>query len=1011
MQTRTRRLGRGIAALAVIVTVTAGVPLLLLALDLVPHHLPTFHEISSRLSERDDGQLVVVVLAAAAWVCWALFTVSLIPEIAAAITHRPAVRLPAVFCFQGTAAALVTAITLGVTLTHPASEQSAASLPPLPGMKPVGSITTGLLAPVVRTPRTEVVLERLAEESQYRTHIVEQRDSLWDLADSYLGDPLRYVEIVRLNQGIIGLDNDLTVGTELRIPAADHVTVDRVRVQPGDTLWGISQQATGSGPAWHEIWNLNRGRIEPGHEHFDDPDLIKPGWTIDVPARHEPVGPESPLPPSRPEPEQPPTSSPTSSPGPAPTVSNDRSHHHAGAQAVGENRYTDLEVGGLLAASLLGTLVLLRRRRFARRRLGRVITALPSELAPLEHVIAATGRPGLTTVEFLNLALRDLAERTSLSGRELPDAVGASVNGDRLELILARDHGQPPAPWLASGPRTWTLQRSVRLDPVVAQRLAPYPCLVSVGVDDAGTEYLLDLEHLGALRIAGDPERCVDLARYLVAELANSAWADHVTVTTVGFGTELIGANPGRLQHEPALAAAIAEVSAIAGHNRAAAADSRTDVLDGRLDGTAGDLWMPHVLLIAPSQLDHADVDAVVAAVDGPRSAVAVVIAGTATTGADAEVSAGGVLTIPILSDLPLRALRLTADDATDIAQAIALERGGDIDEPVPASTGEQPWQAMTDAAGALLVEHTVARGEAPSVLPADDTDYESRSVVCAEDLAVLAPAVPDSVRRAVRQSDPALDDDLAAWLDPASGIARLHVLGPVRLTAHGRQLVRSHALCTELTAYLWMHRSGVSSSQLANDIWPRRDYTGSDSNPKTVLSELRHYLGTDPRTGNLYLPRATRGSNYRLNETFLTDWDLFFRLRRRGTLLDLIAALDLVTGRPWSDLRPFGYAWLPSGEPYLYEGAVSEVALTIATNALEQGDTGAAESACRVALNINPEDDLALMSLAKVHEQAGRPAELAAVLRRAESLEDPPKRMIETMQRSYRQVCRSVGR
>jgi hypothetical protein len=67
---------------------------------------------------------------------------------------------------------------------------------------------------------------------------------------------------------------------------------------------------------------------------------------------------------------------------------------------------------------------------------------------------------------------------------------------------------------------------------------------VSVGYTEDGTEYLLDLEHAGALQLLGDTGRCLDLARYMVAELANNVWSDHLTVTVAGFGEELVAANP-----------------------------------------------------------------------------------------------------------------------------------------------------------------------------------------------------------------------------------------------------------------------------------------------------------------------------------------------------------------------------------------------------------------------------------------------------------------------------------
>ena len=77
--------------------------------------------------------------------------------------------------------------------------------------------------------------------------------------------------------------------------------------------------------------------------------------------------------------------------------------------------------------------------------------------------------------------------------------------------------------------------------------LAPLPTLAAVGSDEQGNCWLLDLERAGAIALTGDPKRCLDLARFLAAELSVNTWSDHVSVTTVGFGQELAGLNPARL--------------------------------------------------------------------------------------------------------------------------------------------------------------------------------------------------------------------------------------------------------------------------------------------------------------------------------------------------------------------------------------------------------------------------------------------------------------------------------
>ncbi|MGN6608532.1 MAG: LysM peptidoglycan-binding domain-containing protein [Jatrophihabitans sp.] len=51
-----------------------------------------------------------------------------------------------------------------------------------------------------------------------------------------------------------------------------------------DTLWDIADQALGSGERWHEIWDLNRGRTQPDGTFMSHASLLRPGWTVLIPA-------------------------------------------------------------------------------------------------------------------------------------------------------------------------------------------------------------------------------------------------------------------------------------------------------------------------------------------------------------------------------------------------------------------------------------------------------------------------------------------------------------------------------------------------------------------------------------------------------------------------------------------------------------------------------------------------------------------------------------------------------
>ena len=88
-----------------------------------------------------------------------------------------------------------------------------------------------------------------------------------------------------------------------------HVTY---RVQSGDSLWRIAENFLGDGFRWTEIWELNQGRDMGGGRRLTDPDLILPGWVLELPIEATSTPPTS-------APSQEPTAT-TTAPAPSPTA-------------------------------------------------------------------------------------------------------------------------------------------------------------------------------------------------------------------------------------------------------------------------------------------------------------------------------------------------------------------------------------------------------------------------------------------------------------------------------------------------------------------------------------------------------------------------------------------------------------------------------------------------------------------------------------------------------------------
>ncbi len=111
-----------------------------------------------------------------------------------------------------------------------------------------------------------------------------------------------------------------------------------------------------------------------------------------------------------------------------------------------------------------------------------------------------------------------------------------------------------------------------------------------------------------------------------------------------------------------------------------------------------------------------------------------------------------------------------------------------------------------------------------------------------------------------------------------------------------------------------------------------------------------------------------------------LTDLDLFRRLRARGQsrgaegMPDLVAALHLVSGEPFTDLRKDGWGWLLEGDrlDHIMTAAIVEVGHIVTTHAMAEGDLDLADFTSQVANAAAPYDDIANFDRAEVERATG---------------------------------------
>ena len=681
--------------------------------------------------------------------------------------------------------------------------------------------------------------------------------------------------------------------------------------------------------------------------------------------------------------------------------------------------------GALLGGALFLALTVRRRSRFRTRRPGRALAPPDPGLAAVEKTIQTRGRSAALTLEQLDQALRRLGGACAATGAPVPAlaAVQAAGDGMWLHLWQPADLG---APWEDTGDgQHWFLPVGTPLEevgPLEQDAPAPFPLLVSIGAGDDGSAWLLNLEDL-EVALTGEAEYVDDLARYVAAEVAVNPWSAGVRLDCVGIASEVAPMNPARVRVADAEAVEdlVAEVVGVIDRV------GEGNVTTARVRQDGEDTWPARLLLLrtdgaAPAATDQLRQLLVQHA--GSTGACLVVRSGTPTdTAMHIEATADGRVRIPA-AGLDLIGVGLTADEAAGCAALLAQSHAEpDVPMPPASSDIEEPaesWRDWTDQAGALRPEHSAGRGAAvdqdlATLLPEGDEVYEQEAATTATDLSTLAPRVEPDVARQVLQADPTLDADLAAWWDPAVRVPRLTLLGPVKTKTWGKPLAERKAYMTELVAYLAVHPHGVTTAQTAEA------FGITEARTRDYIGRCRDWLGTDPVTGQFHIPHAqdapatrARGVNVYQVRGLLVDVDLFRRLRTRaaargGTegIEDLKAALRLVQGRPFDQLRRGGWGWLFEGDrlDHHMTCAVVDVAHIVATHDLQTGDLTGARAAAEIAFLAAPDEEIPTLDLVAVTAREGNTAEAVRLLQtdvcnRTDDPDLPPGDLPERTQR-----------
>ncbi len=197
--------GRGLLALCGVVALVVGVPVALVAWvgSPLPAEVPALSDITSALGDTYiPDEFLVKALASVCWLVWIELVASLLVEAVAFARGRKAGSVPLAGGLQQGAARLVATVALLGAVVATKGMPEPASRP----SQPFAASTQPVVALVIdddetTQPADDSAGPTAATEAAAPVYQVERRDTLWDIAERHLGDPLRWREIFQLNEG------------------------------------------------------------------------------------------------------------------------------------------------------------------------------------------------------------------------------------------------------------------------------------------------------------------------------------------------------------------------------------------------------------------------------------------------------------------------------------------------------------------------------------------------------------------------------------------------------------------------------------------------------------------------------------------------------------------------------------------------------------------------------------------------------------------------------------------
>ncbi|WP_168207306.1 LysM peptidoglycan-binding domain-containing protein [Microlunatus elymi] len=890
-----------------------------------------------------------------------------------------------------------------------------------------------------------------AGDADRLVHVVRDGDDLWSLAEQYYGRGQEWRTIARANPSVLsGGPDRLLPGWRLIIPGVGPAARE-VRVRPGETLSTIADRVYGDPAAWPQIYHANRSVLadpdlvpiglrllippgpDPAHpqepsagrsagrrstgegsaadptadaadddessQRLDNRRSNAPRGDASAPSR----GGDSSAPP-RDDESGPPTDEsaapgagepgtggagastrPTSAPQPAGEYAEavgdaDRDLPAVPAQLAG--------VGGLLAAALTAGLVSRRQLQLRARPVGRRIPQPPPAAGRAQ---ADLGRRQLLSLEQLDRALRAIGRDCLERGVAVPILQAARLSGRELDLIMREPAASVPTGFVADGVH-WRLSVAdaefLLQDRDLADSPQPYPALVSVGTDSAGSVILVNLEAAGVFAVEGTGSAPSDVLTAMIAELAFVPWSEEMVITVVGDRTGL----PESVdQHNVGTVTDLDQLlwrwQQRAGRQREqlAAGRKRTPV-DFRVDPDLGDPWVPEVAIVSQRPSPRQAEQLAELLLSEPRVGLSVVLCGRGlTAGARLRLSPSASDLVDAELDPPgwKFTAQLLGSPAAGLIQQLIECTGRQDTEPAPWWVADfppgshRPSRARSDA-----VPVSDQRPEVDHRRPsAANLSWPSAAVhPGGNDVAADPPAGSDDrpgrtaplVRQGASKEFEIVPSPFAAEQPPPPRHPTLMLLGPIDLIgAGGPRPSRAVLQCIEYAAWLLEHPGSTAHAMAAGLVV-------AEGTRRSNVSRLRTWLGADEE-GRPYLPDAYSGRIV-LSALVGSDWHRLQILTGTGVNVTstegLCKALDLVRGAPLADAAPTQWHWAEEMRTDMVS-VIRDIAVEITERALADSDVDLARWAASRGLTAAPQDEFLMGARIRTEFQAGNAAEV----------------------------------